>query len=243
MEKITQKDIEWLMNLGRKKYGKKREALVSNDLKKKVLQFCVALTGLFGLIILPFFLLIRVSVYLKLTHGFAGWAALGGGMTATILLLIVYILLLFRNIQNKKLLLKFSLTGVSTMVFGFCMFSLFYISGVNAKSLEVRELYRSMHPIMRVAISTVTLADGRLVVTDIGRSPADYETMGLPVNPSSLHYKQQTGYVHAVDLRTNDRSYLRNTLLRFSMQKMGFQTLRHTSTADHLHVELPVRQR
>jgi hypothetical protein len=181
MEKITQKDIEWLLNLGRKKHVKKRYALIGSDLRKKILKFCIALTGLFGLIILPFFLLIWMSVYLNLTHGFAGWAALGGGMIAAILLLITYILLLFRNIQNKKLLLKYSLAGVSTM--------------------------------------------------------------GLPVNPASLHYKQHTGYVHAVDFRTNDRSYLRNALLGFSLQMMGFQTLNHKGTANHLHVELAVRQK
>ncbi|TVR35194.1 MAG: hypothetical protein EA390_02060 [Balneolaceae bacterium] len=242
MEKIAQKEIDWLMNLGRKKYGKNRYAFIGSDLRKNILQICLGLAGLFGLIILPFFLLIRTSVYLKLTHGFAGWAALGGGMIAAILLLITYILLLFRNIQNKKLLLKYSLAGVSTMVVGFCMFSLFYLSGVNAKSSEVRELYRSMHPIMRVAISTITLADGGLVVTEIGRVPADYERMGLPVNPASLHYIQHTGYVHAVDLRTNDRSYLRNILLRYSLQMMGFRTLYHKGTAHHLHVELAVRR-
>lgn len=127
------------------------------------------------------------------------------------------------------------------MVIGFCLISLFYISKVNAKSPEIREVYRSMHPILRVAISSATLADGDLVITDIERISSDYFEMGLPVNPTSLHYKQpETGYVHAVDLRTNDRGMLRNYMLQFSLEVMGFQTLRHVGTADHLHVSLPV---
>jgi hypothetical protein len=64
--------------------------------------------------------------------------------------------------------------------------------------------------------------------------------MGLSVNPNSLHYRQQNGYVHAVDLRTRDQSMIRNYLLQFSLEMMGFETLRHVGTADHLHVALPV---
>lgn len=97
-----------------------------------------------------------------------------------------------------------------------------------------------MHPILRVAISSVTLADGDLVITDIERVSGDYETMGLPVNPHSLHYRQESGYVHAVDLRTRDRSEIRNYIIQISLDLMGFRTLRHVGTADHLHVELAV---
>lgn len=98
-----------------------------------------------------------------------------------------------------------------------------------------------MHPILRVAISTVTIADGDLVITDIERIPSDYNTMGVPVNPNSMHYRQEnTGYVHAVDLRTRNRGMIRNYMLQFSLEVMGFETLRHVGTTDHLHVSLPV---
>lgn len=240
MEKITNSNIDWLMNLGREAGGKLLPVSYKGRLKQILLRFFVVSAVLFGLVIMPFFLLVRTSVYLKVTYGFTGWIALGGGVIATILLLITYLFFLFRKVQNKKLLLKYSLAGASATVFGFCMFSLFYLSGVNAKNPDVRDLYRSMHPILRVAITTVTLADGNLVITDIKRIPDDYSRMGLPVNPASLHYQQENGYVHAVDLRTRDRGIIRNGLLRTSLKLMGFRTLRHTGTADHLHVELAV---
>jgi hypothetical protein len=126
------------------------------------------------------------------------------------------------------------------MVLGFSLFSLFYLSSVNAKNRDVQSVYRSMHPIMRVAISTVTLADSDLVITDIERFEEDYARMGLPVNQTSLHYRQESGYVHAVDIRTIGHGILRNAILRGSLELMGFRTIRHVGTADHLHVELPI---
>lgn len=210
----------------------------ATGLRKFLIRFLLIAAAIFGLIILPFFLLVRTSVYLTLDHGFNAWAALGGGVLATILLLLTYLLYLFRKVRNKRLLVKLSLAGASTMVLGFCMFSLLYLSAENAKSPQVRELYSSMHPVLRVAVSTVTLADGHLIITDIERQPVDYRNMGLPVNPNSRHYRQESGYVQAVDLRTRGRGTIRNTLLKFSLELMGFRTLRHVGTADHLHVEL-----
>lgn len=242
MEKITEKDIKWLLNLHKTGKLSGKEVPVRPKIKSFLLKAALIVSGTFGLIILPFFLLIRTSVYLYLSHNIPGWISLSGGMAATVLLLITYIFLLFRNIQNKKQLLKFSLGGAGVMVFGFCMLSLFYLSAMNAKSPQVRDLYRSMHPILRVAVSTATLADSGVVITDIERVPESYTAMGLPVNPNSLHYRQENGYVHALDIRTRNRGFIRNGMLRGSLSLMGFRTLRHTGTADHLHVELPLHK-
>jgi hypothetical protein len=64
--------------------------------------------------------------------------------------------------------------------------------------------------------------------------------MGLPVFENSLHFEQESGYVHAVDLRTIGQSEFRNLMLEYSFRLLGFRTLRHTGTADHLHVEIAV---
>lgn len=237
MENLSNKDIEWLLNL-HKNTDRKRTPAVKSEWKKLLIRLLFGIAGIFGLIIFPFLLLIRAAVYLNLHTGLSAWAALAGGILATVLLLLIYLFLLFRKVKSKKLLMKAGATGVSVIVFGFCLFSLFYLSGVHAKNDEVRELYRTMHPIMRVAVSTVTLADGDLVITDIERIEEDYQQMGLQVNPTSMHYRQKSGYVHAVDIRTLDRGFVRNTLLRYSLDLMGFRTLRHIGTADHLHVEL-----
>jgi hypothetical protein len=152
----------------------------------------------------------------------------------------LYLFLLFRRVQNKQLLLKSSLIAAGGLTMAFCLFALFTLSASNAKTEEVRSLYRTMHPVLRVAVSTLTLADGDLVVTDIRRTEEDYERMGLPVFENSLHFEQENGYVHAVDLRTIGQSEFRNLMLEYSFRLLGFRTLRHTGTADHLHVEIAV---
>jgi hypothetical protein len=135
MEKITNKHIEWLLNLGREAGGKLLPVSFEGRVKQILLRFFVVSAVIFGLVIMPFFLLVRTSVYLKVSYGFTGWIALGGGALATILLLLTYLFFLFRQVHNKKLLLKYSLAGASATVFGFCMFSLF----------TVKFLIRSIH--------------------------------------------------------------------------------------------------
>ena len=125
------------------------------------------------------------------------------------------------------------------MVIGFCMYALLFISDQNTKNEAVREVYRSLHPIMRVTISIVTLADSDLIITDISRTPEDYQRMGLTPLQSSMHYEQEDGFVYAIDLRTIGQTEIRNRLLKFSFDILGFKTLRHVGTADHLHISLP----
>ncbi|MEQ8524037.1 hypothetical protein [Gracilimonas sp.] len=241
MDKISQKDIDWLLNMDKTGVATSAPQTDSPQKKKKTgFRILFGLMMIIGLVIMPFFLLIRTSVLLNLSYGWNGWLALGGGIFATVLLLLFYIFFLFRRIENKKMLLKFSLGGIGALVFAFCFYGVMYISSVNAKSEEIREVYRSMHPILRVAIATTTLADNDLVVTDIQRQPEDYAAMGLPLNQRSLHFRQETGYVHAIDLRTIGRNEFRNMLLRGSLEIMGLNTIRHTGTADHLHVSLSV---
>jgi hypothetical protein len=122
----------------------------------------------------------------------------------------------------------------------YTLYGLLYYSGMNTKTEEVQNYYRSLHPIMRVAITTVTFADSYIVLTDIRRQPEDYAAMGLPENPHSLHYEQSNGYVHAVDLRTKGRPEWKNWLVGTSLNAMGLYTLRHEGTTDHLHVYLPL---
>ena len=95
MEKITQKDIDWLLNLD--KTSAKNPAPAAKKKKRYVLRISVALFVLFGLVLLPFFLLIRTSVFLNLHAEWNAWFSLGGGIMATVMLLVVYILFFFRK--------------------------------------------------------------------------------------------------------------------------------------------------
>ena len=40
------------------------------------------------------------------------------------------------------------------------------------------------------------------MITDADRTPEFYARAGLPANESSMHFRQDDGFVHAVDLRT-----------------------------------------
>lgn len=124
------------------------------------------------------------------------------------------------------------------LVLGYSLYGLLYFSNDNAKYPAVQKEYTSLHPILRLSISTILFVDKSLIVTDANRSPEDYQKMGLKTKQHSLHYPQSNGYVHAIDIRTLGRGELRNNLLSGYFQLMGLRTLRHGGTADHLHVSL-----
>ena len=243
MEKITQKDIDWLLAPKqdfRFQDTIRKEKRKKLSLRRQLLKGALWVLMVIALGIMPFFLLIRTAVFLNVEQGLNGWMALLGGMAVTILLLAVYVFFLFRKVKNKKLLARFGFGGVSMLVGGFCIYGLLYLSSVNAKTESVREVYRSLHPILRVSVATTTLAENDLVITDIQRSPQDYISMGLSPLQSSLHYPQSDGFVHAIDLRTIGHSEFRNKTLEWSLRVMGLKIIRHVGTADHLHVALPI---
>ncbi len=242
MERISEKDIEWLLKPNQNfnyKAEERLEKVQKLSFKRKLIRLGLWALLILTLTIFPFFLLIKTSIYLNIDQGLNGWVSLFGGIGATVAILLVYVVMLFRKVKNKKLIFRYGLGGVGALVGGFCLYGLLYVSSVNAKSDSVKEVYRSLHPILRVAVATTTLAEGDLVITDIKRSAEDYTKMGLPVNQSSLHFPQPDGYVHAIDLRTKGHSEFRNFMLSNSLRLMGFKTLRHVGTADHLHISLP----
>ena len=243
MERISEKDIEWLLKPNHEfdyKSEIRQEKVKQLSFKRKAIRAGLWALLIIALGVLPFFLLIKTSIYLNIEQGLNGWVSLLGGIGATVSILLLYVIMLFRKVENKKLLLRFSLGGVGILVGGFCLYGLLYLYSVNAKSDSVKEVYRSLHPILRVGVAATTLAEGSLVITDIKRSAEDYADMGLPLNQSSLHFPQEDGFVHAIDLRTKGHSEVRNFILSNSLKIMGFKTLRHVGTADHLHISLPV---
>lgn len=229
LNKKFDRQLEELQNT--EKYAEK-----SFSFKKTVLKLFLLLFFL----VAPFIVLVRISLYMYSIFQFDGWIALALGVTATILLLIGYVLFLtFR--YGKSIQINTYLTrGIVALVTAYTLYGLFYYSSLNTKTEEIRSYYRSLHPIMRVAVSTATLADGDLVITDIQREPEDYAQMGLPENKRSLHYVQSSGYVHAIDLRTRGRAEWKNLFTRITIKIIGLKSIRHVGTADHLHVYLPL---
>ncbi|HEX9704545.1 MAG TPA: hypothetical protein VGA20_04810 [Gemmatimonadales bacterium] len=190
------------------------------------------------LVALPFLLLVRVAVSVH-ALGYSTWLALGLAAAAAVGVVTLYAAWVAHKLMGRARIAVMAKTVALPLVLGYTLYTLLYISAGNAKSDGVRAQYLRLHPLLRVATSTLILADGDLLVTDMGRAPEDYERMGLPRLHASRHLRQKDGYTHAVDLRTAGRGWIGNGVRQFYFVLMGFDTLRHAGTADHLHVELP----
>ena len=196
------------------------------------------------IIALPFAVLVRGSVFVY-EHGQTPvWLAVltaafitGGVVTA-------YAVWLARKFTKRggsggrALVMPLAKWVALPLVVFYCGYSLLYLASVNAKSEPVRAYYRAVHPLLRLALSTLILVDRNMLITDSGRRPEDYGRMGLPTNNRTRHYRQSDGWIHAVDLRTAGRGAIKNRGVQLYFWLMGFDTRRHVGTADHLHVEL-----
>jgi hypothetical protein len=202
----------------------------------------VALAFGAALVLLPFVVLLRGSTFLYMRLGWPTWIAMGAAGALTLALLTGYAAWLSGRLTGKRRTKFVAQWIAAPLVIAYCAHALLFLASVNAKTGDVREYYRSLHPTLRLAISTFVIVDPGLVVTDIYRTAADYGAMGLPVYEASLHFRQGDGYVHAMDLRTADRGAIRNWATAGYFRVLGFRTLRHVGTADHLHVSLPVRR-
>ena len=190
------------------------------------------------LAVLPFLLLIRGGVFAHHHWGLAPWLALAISATATTLLLALYALRASRRIGAGKGLTR-AMTRAATLLAGaYVVYSVMFVAGGNVKSAEVRAEYTALHPLLRLGASALILADPDAVLTDAGRTPDFYRRMGLSPNESSLHFEQESGFVHALDLRTIGRPEWRNRAAEIAFRAMGFHSLRHVGTADHLHMSL-----
>lgn len=193
------------------------------------------------LLVLPFVILVRGAVYLHSHYELFPWLSILGAMGATFVLIFLYMTFFYGKMTGKigKSGVLYRRTFLAAvLVAGYCGYGLVFLSGANAKHDEVRSEYTELHPILRLGVSTLVFLDGDLIVTDASRVTEDYAKMGLPALKNSLHYKQSNGYVHAVDIRTNGRSNNRNLAIQTYFKLMGFNTLRHVGTGDHLHISL-----
>jgi hypothetical protein len=187
-------------------------------------------------LILPLIGLVRLSSYFYSDYHLNAWMAVLIGSTVALGFFSAIMYVVARRLGLKPG--RRSAKALTAVFASYTLYLLLFVSASNVKAPEIRETYTALHPAIRVALSTFMLFDRDAVVTDSQRQAADYEKMGLTTPNSSLHYKQQNGFVHAVDLRTNGRSEFRNVLTSAYFRVMGFSTLRHTGTADHLHVSL-----
>jgi hypothetical protein len=191
-----------------------------------------------ALAVLPFVLLIRGGVLAYREWHLGTWPSLALSALATASLLGIYAWWASRRLGAGPASERLIVRAVFGLALAYVAYTLIFVASANVKSDAVRAEYRSLHPLLRVASSALILLDPASVVTDAGRTPQDYRRMGLSPMVASLHFVQRDGYVHALDQRTSGRSELRNRGIQLVFWILGFQTLRHVGTGDHLHVSL-----
>ena len=193
---------------------------------------------------LPFAVLVRGAVFIYQHAQTSVWLAMLVAAFLSAGVVTAYAVWVARKVTRKggrggrALVIPLAKWVATPLVLFYCSYSLLYIASVNAKSEPVRAYYRSVHPLLRLSLSTLILIDRDMLITDAGRQPEDYTRMGLPTNSRTRHYRQADGWIHAVDLRTTGRGAIKNRGVQLYFWLMGFDTLRHVGTADHLHVEL-----
>ena len=206
-----------------------------------LLRFLFRLLKIALVLILPFVLLVRSAVFVHMNYNPGGYLSLICGIGATVVLLTIYMTFIYEMFTNRLGRIK---AFKNRMVFGlvillgFCIQGLFFISTNNMKSSDLYEDISDLHPIGRVALNSVIVFDRDLIITDASRVPEDYRKMRLPTNKNSLHYRQKDGYSYAFDLRTRSRTWLHNMAVEYYFKILGFKTMRHVGTGDHLHVSL-----
>ena len=213
---------------------KSKSARWSTRLKDGV----IAIVRLVAIVALPFVAYVRASALLY-AYG-APTSGRCAGALITLALVALYGSVLARRLGGRARMRKLAEWIAVPVVGTWCLSALFYLARINAKSDEVHSYFISVHPILRVALSTVILVDPDLVITDAARVPADYRRMGLPVNDRTMHYVQPDGWVHAVDLGTQGRPEIQ--IARCSSTSGRWDSARSArGDPDHLHVQLRPR--
>ncbi|TNE73219.1 hypothetical protein EP331_04975 [bacterium] len=203
--------------------------------RRIVVSLGVLVTGLFTTYV--FFPRLAVTF---LNHQFGAYPSifLAAGSVLGILM-IMYFSITF-ILSRKVVWNSWIQNGLIALVLSYMAYGLLFLNNANTKDSAIQETYLNLHPVLRIGLTTAILADTKLIVTNTQRTKEDYIKWGLTPREQSLHYIQaETGFVHAVDLRTKGRPEIQNRLVELGFKLMGFKTLRHVGTADHLHVSLP----
>ena len=193
------------------------------------------------LLALPFWLLIRADIWLELSHGWPAPLALAAAGSLALGALAGAVLAVALRIpwpSVRRAVFRAGFVGLGLALAVVAGQALLSLPAHSAKTEAERADYRDLHPALRLAVGSLRVLDEDLVLTDIGREPADYARMGLAVPAWPRHGVHTDGTWRAVDMRTRGQGGLRNLLVQGWFESLGFHTLRHGGTGDHLHVEL-----
>lgn len=242
----TEIKLKWLMWKVRlhsllRREDKAIQPPLGSNAKRTVIKLLYYLGLALFLFTLPFVMLVRGAVFVHDSFFLHPWLSILLSVVLTAGLIFVYLSFFYGFINGTVgdgRLMKQRLVLALLVVAAYSLHGLVFLSDVNVKQVELKREFNQLHPVLRLGVSTLVFLDKDLLLTDASRIKEDYRRMGLPAKSRSLHFIQRNGYAHAVDIRTLRRGWIRNQLIRLYFWLMGFNTLRHVGTADHLHVSL-----
>lgn len=188
----------------------------------------------------PFILFQRFGLFAQVSLELSVWPALILSLFVTVGSTALAAALLLRNRLNIHRVFKIVAMVLLALSLIGSLYGLLYIAPAHTKTDREQATYISLHPFLRLSISTALLFDDGLLITSTDRTMEDYKRWNLPPNTASAHFKQPDGFIHAVDLRTKNRSGWQNLALSLYYRVLGYKVIRHRGTADHLHIEMPV---
>src|SRR5256712_1072227 len=106
--------------------------------------------------LLPFLALVKVAVFLYQREGWPTALALAGGTVCTAAVVTAYGAWVWHRFTGRVRLALVARRFALPLVLAYSAYALVYLSSANAKSDRVRAYYASLHPLLRVRLSTLT---------------------------------------------------------------------------------------
>ena len=103
---------------------------------------------------LPFLVLVKVAVFFYSHQGYSTVLALASGTACTAALVTAYAAWLWHRFTGRVRLALVARRFALPLVVAYCGYALIYLSSANVKSDRVRAYYASLHPLLRIALST-----------------------------------------------------------------------------------------
>jgi len=120
-------------------------------------KFIFSIFQILFLLVFPFILLIRGSVFFHTNYEWSPWLSTLGGVGVTVLTIFIYLTffrkMFFKSEKTSAADIKVRLIFAVILVLGYALHGILFFSDANAKSKTVQKEFTSLHPILRLSTS------------------------------------------------------------------------------------------
>jgi len=151
--RIDYGDLTGLVDEGRKQSGQRKAR--RSRLRRLPFVMLKWAVGLVVLAVLPFAVLIRGGVFAYREWALGTWPALALAVTVTTLLLAGYAWAFSRKVGAGKGMRWVLTRGAIAIAVAYSGYALVYVASANVKSEDIQAQYTAIHPLLRVAASSL----------------------------------------------------------------------------------------